>query len=257
MSYYGHEWHREAKKETWASTFEEFAKHAYRYVQSTFPEAGARCDGLRQGPSGKQQREMVDVPVAWRLQLQNSPATAVEILGVSEIDISWVNGTALPRARNYSARCELVANTLARAWQAGDIATRAANADWFRHVYREFNSSADSLANKAMDNNASEVHCCDPLSSRPACVRAWFDGGKRRETNSCACGWHVEGAWLADGTNEPTWRRLASGSVLLQSESTVVDAELHGLEQAVAAVVAIIRDGHITFDNNRVSSARL
>ena len=197
------------------------------------------------------------MPVAWPLQLQTSPAAAVEILGDSEIVISRVNGTALPRARNYSARCEMVANTLARAWQAGDIATRAANADWFRHVYREFNSSADSLANKAMDNNASEVHCCDPLSSRPACVRAWFDGGKRRETNSCACGWHVEGAWLADGTNEPTWRRLASGSVLLQSESTVVDAELHGLEQAVAAVVAIIRDGHITFDNNRVSSARL
>ena len=55
-----------------------------------------------------------------------------------------------------------------------------------------------------------------------------------------------------DASNEPSWRQLAHGSILLHPESTVVDAELQGLEQLVAAVVAIIRDGHICFDNYRV-----
>ena len=94
------------------------------------------------------------------------------------------------------------------------------------------------------------------LQDRPVCEHGSTAGSAERPTPAPAVGMLKE-AWLADGTNEPTWRLLASGRVLLQSESTVVDAELHGLEQAVAAVVAIIRDGHITFDNNRVSSARL
>ena len=77
----------------------------------------------------------------------------------------------------------------------------------------------------AMDNHASVVHCCAPLASKPVYVRAWFDGGKRRESNLCACGWHVEGAWGMDASNEPSWRQLAHGSILLHPESTVVDAE--------------------------------
>ena len=252
VSYYGHEWHREARKDTWASTFEEFAKRAYCDVQSIFPESKVRCDAVQHGPSDKPPREVVDVPVTWRLQLPNTPATAVEFLGDSELVIGWVNGIALPRARNYSVRCEQIVNTVAREWQTGSIATREAVADWFRHVYREFNCRADSLANMAMDNHASEVHCCAPLASKPVYVRAWFDGGKRRESNLCACGWHVEGAWGTDASSEPSWRQLAHGSILLHPESTVVDAELQGLEQLVAAVVAIIRDGHICFDNYRV-----
>eukprot|EP00973_Karenia_brevis_P089132 12360738-Karenia_brevis.AAC.1 len=164
-----------------------------------------------------------------------------------------MNGVLEPKSKIYSSRCELVANSLAESWRLGSIVTRIADVDWFRHVYRELNTVADELANRAMDDNSSHTWCCEPLECKPKYLRAWFDGGKRPDTHLRACGWHVEGAWLLDGIGQPVWRQLAYGSILLQPEASTVDAELRGLEQATAALLAVAHKGYITFDGHHVA----
>ena len=105
-----------------------------------------------------------------------------------------------------------------------------------------------------MDTGTSKVYCCEPLVARPSYLRGWFDGGKRPKHELCSCGWHVEAAWCLDDAGQPIWRQAAYGSVLLDPETTTVDAELTGLEQAVGAIAALAQSGSITFEHPHVSN---
>ena len=153
---------------------------------------------------------------------------------------------------DYSIRCERVANCLHAAWRFDCIAIRTADADWFRHVYRELNGTADALVNQAMNTKTSLVYCCEALDSLPPYLRGCFDGGKRPDEELSACGWQVDAAWQCCDNGQPVWEQLAYGSVQLTPETTVVDAELQGLEQVVAALCSLALTGHIKFENFRV-----
>ena len=45
---------------------------------------------------------------------------------------------------------------------------------------------------------------------------------------------------------------MAYGSILLEPDTTTVDAELTGFEQVIGAVIALARTGHILFLHDRV-----
>ena len=94
---YGYEWHLEAKKKTWSSTFKEFAVQAFRYAQSTLPATLIpeieKPAEFRKKLKGEAEEELP----SWRV---GSREPAVEIIGDSELVISWLNGTSLPKARN-------------------------------------------------------------------------------------------------------------------------------------------------------------
>jgi hypothetical protein len=69
-----------------------------------------------------------------------------------------------------------------------------------------------------------------------------------------ACGWNLEAAWHTDADGRPVWERVAWGSILLAPDTIVVDAELNGLEQIVAAIIAFAQHGHVLFDCYRVAA---
>ena len=117
-------------------------------------------------------------------------------------------------------------------------------------MYRELNTRADGLANRAMDCNASEVWCLPSAFSRPAALRGWFDGGRRDDSHS-SCGWCLQATWATD-LETAKWTEVATGSIVLPAGTTVVDAELHGLEQVAHAVFSVATHGRITFQDDRV-----
>ena len=175
---------------------------------------------------------------------------AVEIMGDSELVIHWLNGVAYPKRLDYSVRVESIANKFSQLWQRGSLVMRTAEAEWARHVYRELNTRADGLANQAMDSNASDVWCLRAPFSRPSAMRGWFDGGRRDELHS-SCGWCLQAAWTT-GLEDDDWREIATGSVTLPPGTTVVDAELHGLEQVALAMFSVATYGRISFQQDRV-----
>eukprot|EP00973_Karenia_brevis_P029674 4093119-Karenia_brevis.AAC.1 len=77
---------------------------------------------------------------------------------------------------------------------SGCIVPRTQSADWYRHVYREFNKEADALANLAMDQESSSNWARPVSALRPYCLRGWFDGGRRGEQHS-SYGWILTGCF--------------------------------------------------------------
>eukprot|EP00973_Karenia_brevis_P010676 1447249-Karenia_brevis.AAC.1 len=85
--------------------------------------------------------------------------------------------------------------------------------------------------------------------SKPRRVRAWFDGGVR-DGELSACGWLLQASWAnaADLSDFSDWTTVAWGSLLLDSGTTVTDAELTGCEQATSALLCFAQQGFVDFN---------
>jgi hypothetical protein len=72
---------------------------------------------------------------------------------------------------------------------------------------------------------------------------AHFDGGKRE--TAASCGWHLQGSHNVDPNGEPVWHTLAWGSMLLDPSATSLEAEFHGLAEAINAAPSWSRYGAV------------
>jgi hypothetical protein len=104
-----------------------------------------------------------------------------------------------------------------------------------------------------MDKGASSIWQSTAEYPHMQQLCAHFDGGKRGDI-AASSGWHLQGSCGQDVDGEPVWHTLAWGSVLLNSKVTTVEAELHGLTQALRATICWARYGEICFDGFEVST---
>ena len=196
----------------------------------------------------KTARILADLILPWSLY---DVEIGIEIVGDNELVINWINGQAAAVGQLQKCRIEMLANHLGRAWQEGFTAPRTPSADWCRHVYRERNVAADTLANKAMDEKTSSMWHSTDMHPKMQQLCAHFDGGKRGDV-ATSCGWHLQGSLGADIDGEPVWHTLAWGSVLLDPGLTTVEAELAGLTEALGATLSWARHGLVHFADCRV-----
>lgn len=119
-------------------------------------------------------------------------------------------------------------------WSDKIIVARRPYCDFFRHVKRDFNKTADVLATHAVTQRrtSTKVHPHE-LSSR-LCV--YFDGGLRDD--HCGSGFVV---WTGDMGD--TWQKILEVSIYIGPASSLgaFVPELHAMMQAVKAVVLIAK----------------
>ena len=245
MKHYGNEWTTAACWATWNSTFNDFAKTAFELAQSQCPVQSKPPRSVEADqPARKKRRVAFHVEVPWRPL--SSEFTAAEVVGDSQLVLNWMNGYAAVDSHAYVERVATLVNEVAQAWSFGTIVPRIASSDWWRHIYRELNTKADALANRAMDRRESTASACLMMPSKPKRLCAWFDGGVR-DSSLSSCGWLLEASW-SEPSEASSWTVVAYASLLLPSGTTTVDAELTGCEQATAAMLMYAKYGLVHFD---------
>lgn len=151
--------------------------------------------------------------------------------------VQWANGTW----KMFNARyVEPLVRTLDTIEQLYDSACRPMTqaADWFQHISRTENSSADHLARQAED--LCTLHKPFPW---PPMLHARCDGGASRRAGA-GCGWSLWGCATAEGsTCESSWVHLASSSWILPPYSLPLEAEFAGLLSLLRFVRQVILEG--------------
>ena len=138
--------------------------------------------------------------VKWR---ESTPATTrilVDIKGDNESVVNWVNGCWKCDTDKLLPAIDRVQNQLSDFWLSETIFTADVHSSWVRHVYREHNSEADSMATETLrrkDNLWKSWVVPDP-KEHPVQLCCSFDGGSRNRAGSAA--WTIlvktkEGAW--------------------------------------------------------------
>ena len=115
------------------------------------------------------------------------------------------------------------------------LTTRHDIADWGRHIYREFNSEADALANR---------HCYIAKFKIPVfrCnyFRLFFDGSVA--SSGCGGGWILYGNYgIVTGAPEE-WFEIASLSFRMGPQATVTACELEACLWGVMFTTALLED---------------
>ena len=157
---------------------------------------------------------------------------ALEIVGDNELVINWLNGTAVVDHPVHRSRVMAITNQVATSWKSGILVPRMADVNWYRHVYRELNTQADALANRAMDEGMSSEWSRPHAYLRPHRLRGWFDGGRRHD-GLCSCGWLLQASYSS--IVDTHWSTVAWACVLLPAGTSTVEAELTGAELLTTA----------------------
>ena len=103
------------------------------------------------------------------------------------------------------------------------------------------NQEADKLANRAMGTLSSSEWSWPKSVLRPARLRCWFDAGRRNE-HVASCGWVIKASYSS--SLDSPWTTIAWASVLLPAGTTMVDAEVTGVELVSATLCKIAQDIH-------------
>ena len=195
----------------------------------------------------------------------SSDVLAVEILSDSQIVTKWLLGTAHV-SDSYSQRVGTIQTALQKLWQNGCVRSRLPWVDNIRHIFREMNGAADAAAKQAVSGQApfcTRHAAWEKLSrARPRYLQIFSDGSRR--SGIAGAGWVAYGAWehdvchvpsiptefgnvcgtLGGGCQElvmPKWEPLVTAGVYL-ANSTVVNAELSGIEAAVSFVQSLVSE---------------
>ena len=194
-----------------------------------------------QAEASKRRRVWFEPQLLWRvpeeLGVHSPPSFAIDLMGDNKTVIDWANGQALILNEEFRVRVALTVRTLHVALQQRRLLLRCKGATWFRHVLREGNTTADNLANKAMDRRSDFLDCHAPRLQRQlqdwgpaACLWGAFDGG-RHEDESCGAGCAI---W-ARRPSADSWCLLVEAGRFLPPAS-VASCELAGLEMLVSLV---------------------
>jgi ribonuclease HI len=189
----------------------------------------------------------------------------VEVLSDSQLAVNWLLGVGKV-GDTYRQRVAAVQNRMQSAWTNRSVLPRLPWADVFRHIYRELNVFADEAAKKALDERADfcihHAAFARMNASIPKYVRIFTDGSHKN--GLAAAGYVVFVAWDAqvpsatdipehwtrfcgtlDGPSvlsnlvTPCWElALTMGRYL--GQSTIVNAELRGLEDASSFIESLV-----------------
>ena len=130
---------------------------------------------------------------------------------------------------------------LYKAWQLDAVAPRRKHCGWARHVYREYNKEADSLATQGIISQSSLMKKCTLPSGIPVALVANFDGGLR--DGHAASGWILKGRW----GEMDDWIEIAHASLYIGMETSMF-AELYAATQALSAALSYARTGTVECD---------
>ena len=104
-------------------------------------------------------------------------------------------------------------------------------ADFFRHIYRELNTDADSMANRHAD-----TWTLEPYLKPASFVRAFFDGS--RHEDKTGFGWVVFTSEDPRTDDRNVWSKEATRSVAISAEATITAAELEAASSLVRFLAA-------------------
>ena len=117
------------------------------------------------------------------------------------------------------------------------LETGRAGWGWVRHVYRELNTQADSLATRGLSRKRSflENYTVDAEDEDVLFIRGSFDGGSKKAHG--AAGWRIE-VW----TRDRVWSTWKQGAVYLPVCSST-KAELLALQTLLRMVEWMVQAG--------------
>ena len=183
--------------------------------------------------------------------LYEGPVTAFELLGDNADVVGWINGMARCKEEGYIGWVSSLMAALHRAWQQDAVVPRRKHCGWARHIYREYNKEADSLATQGIMSQCSCLQMYSFPMGAPTALVANFDGGLR--DGHAASGWLLKGRW---GEAEE-WIPIAHASLYIGLE-TCMFAELFAASQALSAALSFVRTGTVECDcSGRVKEPRL
>ena len=95
----------------------------------------------------------LDLPVAW---YPSAAAPQVEFCGDAELVVGWLKGTSKIADGEKSRVVQSVWNLLHTAYESELAQRRCTYPDWYRQMYRERNTRADELTNRATNTNRTQ-----------------------------------------------------------------------------------------------------
>lgn len=209
-----------------------FAKGRMPALEATSEKEAVLCTRLRTVPP--------ELSVKWANH--DGAVVALELVGDNLTVINWLNGTAICKGSRYIPWVDKLRVALYKAWCMDLVAPRQRHCNWSRHVYREFNKSANALATRGILSLQSVLEMFEVPAGTPTCLGAHFDGGQRE--SRAASGWLLRGRW---GENAD-WRDVAHASTYIGSETSTF-AELFAATEASSAALNFIRTGRLEGDS--------
>ena len=220
---FGDDWMKKAVTSEWPATLSKFIDGAYASLSRQPPER--RFEKDRNSSIEDCKHLFIKEPrlVTWEPQQWSNfdGPRRLEVLGDSNLIINWVSGVWTVKFRPYERCVARVHAYLHSLVAKHEVRPRTDTADFCRHIYREFNHTADRLANKYQNTWHIEPHHEPPLF-----VRGFFDGSCKAP--KAAYGWVVYGASELKEDVETNWTILATKSGVLPDGATITAAELEG-----------------------------
>jgi len=243
----GVDWREKACKPDWGATYETVAQTAFAAVSLKRPKPAQSANEDQQIPY-KEPRVVFEEAYPWSKLATMESLPAVELLADSLVVVNWANGIWEAEARQHKAALQYLVSSLHRWWGDGVARPRTTTANWARHIYRELNKRADSLATSGLQGNP--MSWATARQGIPVAIRAWSDGGLRND--SAGAGWIIKGAWTWEDVEKDHWEDLACAALELGCCDALI-AEIVAFTQVVDAVDSILRTGRVKFsDSHRV-----
>lgn len=157
-----------------------------------------------------------DVDIAKQIRdISNAPVPArwesfcgkqrLELCGDSKLIVQWCNGRWPVRNPKFKSLIVDAMNCLDNLWQK-NCEPPQRHGLWCRHVWREFNTVADALANDGKSLEDTSVHVeVSPLPSKIAALRGYWDGAHTSESTRVGVGWWIAVASDIGCDGEPVW----------------------------------------------------
>ena len=175
---------------------------------------------------------------------KKSGKALVFLEGDNKLVTGWTRGDAPVYHKPYRKRVARLQNTLQR-WHEMGLMPPAEGEDLIRHIFREDNTRADALVKGAKKYGGRGKWFQGNLQGQQiVAYRGQFDGGK--DQNAVGVGWVLEGA-TTDNAGSYYWVSLAYGCRRLSPTTTVVEAELVGLEELMGALDSLLVKGYIVY----------
>ncbi len=124
---------------------------------------------------------------------------------------------------------------LVRAAKFHKLKPRCDEADFARHVYRELNGEADSLANRHSYAAGFNISTC-----RYPQYRLFFDGSVSQ--GGCGGGWVLFGRHGGKDDLQDTWHRVAWLSFPMEISATITVCEMEACVWGVVFAVTVLED---------------
>ena len=180
----------------------------------------------------------------WRVGWCPDEHRRLEMLGDSGVDISWVNGAWEVKGHEHA---EVVRRVVDQFVKGGVFRPRTDEADWFRHLFREHNTVADTHANWLMDNGDSgagaqwETPGLWEKLQKARHVVLSFDGARRGRGLGAA-------AWVLWARDEAgPFEKVSHGGRVLRDNSAMV-AEREALRMGIECLAVLMPTKVSLFD---------